>query len=104
MTERLFSIAGLGDLEDTGWPDPAYLHPDHHAPNPLMAGLHDRMPAILLPEHEQLWLSSDLPTGDVHQLLIPFPAEHMHAFPVSGRVNRVTEQDPALINPLVRNF
>lgn len=68
-------------------------------PNPLMARIHDRMPAILPKEQERLWLRDDLPTDDLMALLAPIPAAHMVAWPVSYRVGNVRENDAALIVP-----
>lgn len=102
---QLFSIAGLWET----WKAPdGQILPTFTLitmpPNPLMAGIHDRMPAILLREHEALWLEHDMPPEDAKQLLIPFPEEHMHAYPVSTRVNKVSEQDASLIQPIGPEF
>lgn len=70
------------------------------APNELMEKIHDRMPAILLPEQEKLWISKDLPTKDALALLEPYPSEMMKAYEVSSRVNNVRNNDPELINPV----
>jgi len=66
-------------------------------PNELMATIHTRMPAILLPEHEQAWL--DPSTTDAQQLLGPYPAELMHAYPVSALVNSWENESPAVLEP-----
>lgn len=55
-------------------------------PNKLMAPIHNRMPVILLPEHEKMWLD-DTNETDLQKLLKPYPAELMTAFPVSTLVN-----------------
>jgi len=66
-------------------------------PNELMATIHTRMPAILLPEHEQAWL--DPSAIDPMQLLGPYPAELMHAYPVSALVNSWENESPAVLAP-----
>jgi putative SOS response-associated peptidase YedK len=66
-------------------------------PNELMASIHTRMPAILLPEQEQAWL--DPSATDALQLLGPYPAELMHAYPVSGLVNFWENESPAVLDP-----
>lgn len=67
------------------------------SPNHLMMQIHDRMPAILLPEQESLWLDDDLPLSDRLALLQPCPDHWLEAVPVSTRVNKVTENDANLL-------
>jgi putative SOS response-associated peptidase YedK len=70
-------------------------------PNDLMELIHNRMPAILLPEEEATWLDAARKTPqDVIGLLHPYPAELMEAYPVDRRVNVPTLEDPALLNSL----
>lgn len=71
------------------------------ASNPLTAEIHDRMPAILLKEHEGHWIDEEIKGHDAMQLLIPYPSEHMEAYQVSDRVNNVKENDSSLIQPVV---
>ena len=66
-------------------------------PNALAAEIHDRMPVILIEEHEKLWLSEDVPTEELIQMLQPYPAELMLAYEVSDRVNNVRNNDASLI-------
>jgi len=59
-------------------------------PNSLMADIHDRMPAILRPEDEAVWLNRA--NDDVLQLtslLRPYSADAMRAYPVSPIVGNV---------------
>jgi putative SOS response-associated peptidase YedK len=67
-------------------------------PNPLVARLHDRMPVILAPDHHEGWLCGDPATAQ--DLLRPFPADRLEAFPVSPRVNSPANDDPGLIEPI----
>ncbi len=69
-------------------------------PNELVAELHDRMPALLLPEQERDWLDMSIPAKEAIKLLEPFPADLMNIYPVSKRVNKVAENDKELILPL----
>ncbi|MEF3301698.1 SOS response-associated peptidase [Paenibacillus sp. GYB003] len=67
-------------------------------PNRLMADIHDRMPVILRPEHEAVWL--DRGTRDAALLLDmlkPFPAELMRAYPVAPGVGNVNNDGPELV-------
>jgi len=95
---EIFCIAGLWE----SWKPP--VGPELHTftlitvpPNPLVSRIHDRMPAVLLPEDERLWLDENLTPDALFDLLRPYPTERMSAAPVSTRVNRVSENDSDLI-------
>jgi len=66
--------------------------------NALVAGLHDRMPAILAPAGYAAWLDPDAARPDLEALLVPYPAELMEAWPVSLRVNNPRNDDAALLD------
>jgi len=66
--------------------------------NALLRPLHDRMPAIVAPEHYARWL--DPASADVVDLLTPYPAAAMAYYPVSTRVNNVRHDDASLIEPV----
>lgn len=56
--------------------------------NEIMKPIHERMPVIIPKQDEDTWL--DAATQDqslLHNLLKPYPAEEMEAYPVSKRVN-----------------
>ena len=97
----IFTIAGL--YENWKGPDGKFVHSFTlitKEADPVIAHLHDRMPLILLPEQEQLWIDADVPTKDVIQHLEPVPAEWITWYRVSDRVNKVRENDAALIEPV----
>jgi len=99
---ELFAFAGL--WEEWKQPDGTPLHTCTiitTSPNALMQSIHDRMPAILLPEEEEAWLQSALhKPAEVIGLLHPYPAELLEAYPVDRRVNIPAIEDPALLNSL----
>lgn len=76
-------------------------------PNELMEPIHNRMPVILEARDYARWLgpgglnSGGLNSGDLARppvdLLRPFPAEKMIAWPVSERVGNVRNNDPQLL-------
>lgn len=66
-------------------------------PNVLVAPIHNRMPAILLPEHEAIWLDNAAEPAIWLDILRPYPAERMAAYPVSRRVNYVGNDDAGLV-------
>jgi putative SOS response-associated peptidase YedK len=68
--------------------------------NPLVAPLHDRMPAILRREDEEEWLSRDVTDPlQVERLLHPYPDDEMRLYPVSAAVNSPRNNGPELIEP-----
>jgi putative SOS response-associated peptidase YedK len=68
-------------------------------PNELMASIHNRMPVILSREDERAWLDPATPFDHVLALLRPYPAERMHAYPVSTLVNNPRNDGQQLITP-----
>jgi putative SOS response-associated peptidase YedK len=66
------------------------------SPNELMAQIHDRMPVILRKEDEQRWISQTLESSLV-ELLKPFPARLMEAWPVSNLVNSPRNDVPEIL-------
>ncbi len=70
-------------------------------PNALLADVHDRMPMILNPEHYDLWLDPGFRRVDaLKEMLNPFDARLMRCFPVSTRINSVTNDDPDCVVPM----
>jgi putative SOS response-associated peptidase YedK len=63
--------------------------------NELMTPIHDRMPVIIPPHAYDRWLSPLEP--DPRDLLVPFEAGAMQAWPVSTRVNRPENDDPSVL-------
>lgn len=96
--QQIFTIAGLWDK----WKNPegGEVHSFTlitQEPNELVGQIHDRMPAILTKEQEDLWLSDELPPEELIAMLEPYPADAMKAYPVSTRVNNVRNNDPSLL-------
>jgi putative SOS response-associated peptidase YedK len=99
-----FAFAGLWD----NWLDPAGTGTEFRSctiittrPNELMADIHDRMPAIIHPEHYRAWLDpAEHDAAEMLQYLGPYPAEEMVAQPVSTLVNSPKNEVPACIEPV----
>ena len=67
-------------------------------PNELMAGIHDRMPAILPSEHYDMWLDPTFRAVEALQkMLAPYPADEMRAVPVGSYVNKPGNEGPECI-------
>ena len=70
-------------------------------PNSLLLTIHNRMPVILPPETFSQWVSpADLPAIQLNELLAPYPADEMIAYPVSKMVNSPQFDSPDLIKPI----
>ncbi|SDR35360.1 Putative SOS response-associated peptidase YedK [Natronobacterium texcoconense] len=65
-------------------------------PNDLVGDLHHRMAVILEPGDEREWLMGD----DPKDLLEPYPADEMRAYPVSRAVNDPSTDEPSLLEPI----
>ncbi len=68
-------------------------------PNDLVEPIHNRMPAILLPDHENEWINNSAGPDAWLDLLKPYPADLMVAYPVSKRVNSPANDDPSVLQP-----
>lgn len=69
-------------------------------PNTLLAPIHDRMPVIVPPDRYAAWLDPRTPVPAVKDLAKPFPSDAMAAWPISLRVNRATEDDVGILEPI----
>lgn len=68
-------------------------------PNELMEPVHNRMPVILAPKDYDRWLDPGDPLRPPVDLLRPYPAELMRAWPVADRVGNVRNNDADLLRP-----
>jgi putative SOS response-associated peptidase YedK len=71
-------------------------------PNELAAPIHDRMPVILAPDWEALWLDPSTTDPErVLPLLQPYPAERMEAYRVGYDVGAPANDRADLLEPVV---
>ena len=93
-----FVFAGLWE----GWKDPANGEWIHTCtiitgePNEFVREIHTRMPVILPEEHHDSWLSGE--AGK--EILVPYPADRMKAWPISSRVNSPKNNDAEIVAPV----
>ncbi|HEX8522107.1 MAG TPA: SOS response-associated peptidase [Tepidisphaeraceae bacterium] len=67
-------------------------------PNSLIEPIHNRMPAIIRPEHHERWLDPvEKSPQKLTELLSPHPASEMEVYPISTQVNNVRNESPDLI-------
>ena len=68
--------------------------------NELMKPIHDRMPVIVPKEKQDLWLDPEVKDQEsLLDLLKPYPAVDLDAYPVSRRVNSPANNFPDCIKP-----
>jgi putative SOS response-associated peptidase YedK len=96
---ELFAFAGLYDV----WKDAEDNELRTYTiittiPNDLVQPIHNRMPVIMHPDDEAMWLDPRMSdTKALRALLNPFPDALMEAYPVSRAVNTPAMNTPALI-------
>jgi putative SOS response-associated peptidase YedK len=94
----LFSFAGLWEE----WHDPSgevvqsctILTTEA---NDVTRPVHDRMPVILDPTADALWLDPGADAAALHSLLVPYPEERMEAYLVDTWVNSPKHEGPRCI-------
>jgi putative SOS response-associated peptidase YedK len=100
---ELFAFAGLWDRwrgSDGQWIRSFSILTT--TPNALTSPVHDRMPVILGREDFDLWLDPGMTNVPVvSELLKPYDAAQMSAYPVSSRVNQVQNDDAECSRPIV---
>lgn len=86
--QEIMGFAGLYDEweEENGKKNKTYTIITTDA-NAQMEKIHDRMPVILGPEDEKVWLS-DAPSELLSSLLVPYQGDYMEMYPISTAVNR----------------
>lgn len=98
--EDLFTFAGLWDEwldKTTGELLKTFTIITTEA-NDLVRPIHDRMPVILSPEAEELWLDPN--EKEVLDLLQPYDANLMKAYPISELINSPANNSPDVLNSL----
>lgn len=69
-------------------------------PNSVVAPIHDRMPVILKPEAESLWLNREVQNPvQLTAMFAPYPEEELEAYAVGSGVGNVRNDGPELILP-----
>jgi putative SOS response-associated peptidase YedK len=102
--QEVFAFAGLWDSSktDTGECIESVTHITLPA-NSLVGEIHNtkhRMPAILERAARDAWLSGT--PEEAWKTLVPYPDDLMVAWQVSSRVNTPKNNDPTLIEPILR--
>jgi putative SOS response-associated peptidase YedK len=69
-------------------------------PNPLVGGIHDRMPVMLMSEDYDRWLGRANSADELKSLLRPYDADLMEAYAVNRVVNSVKNDTEECIKPV----
>jgi putative SOS response-associated peptidase YedK len=96
--EKPFAFAGICDY----WKDEKGKELKSFAiittdANELISKIHDRMPVILSPEDEKVWLDPGLDIAEAMKMLHPYPSEEVKMYPVSTLVNKPENDLPEVI-------
>jgi putative SOS response-associated peptidase YedK len=68
--------------------------------NELMRTLHDRMPVILDPSADALWLDPRSSADVLRSLFVPFASERMEAYAVNPYVSNAKHEGPRCLEPM----
>jgi putative SOS response-associated peptidase YedK len=69
--------------------------------NPLVSGVHDRMPVMLMAEDYDRWLGPATSIDDLKAMLKPYDRDLMEAYAVNRAVNSVKNDTEQCIEPVV---
>ena len=69
-------------------------------PNPLVGGIHDRMPVMLMSENYDRWLGLGSSVVELKALLRPYDPDLMEAYAVNRIVNSVKNDTEECIEPV----
>ncbi|MFN5317420.1 MAG: SOS response-associated peptidase [Bacteroidia bacterium] len=94
LNQPFVFFAGIYENQEQQVPQVAIVTTQASA---CVAPVHNRMPVILNPAEAVAWLEEK---NDATDLLQPYPAEEMEAYPVSTAVNRALENNATLIEPI----
>ncbi len=99
--QEIFSCAGLWELWKS--PEGTIIHSFTIITLPanrFMTQIHDRMPAILLPELEKIWLDDEaVHLSSIDDILLPYPDDRLKMYAVSPKINSVKNNEKSLIEP-----
>ncbi len=100
--QEILALAGLFDI----WKNPEGNLIESFTiittePNALLAGIHNRMPAIIRKENDELWFNEKIMEYEsLKSLLRPFDSDDLEAYPVSKMVNSPKNDTPELIDKI----
>ena len=84
-----FAFAGIWEFTRLGGEEILSAAMIVGQPNPLVSGVHDRMPVMLMAEDYDRWLGPGTAADELRAMLRPYDAALMDAYAVSRAVNSV---------------
>jgi len=94
-----FAFAGIWEFNRLGGEEVLSATIIVGEPNPLVGGVHDRMPVMLMVEHYDRWLGANTDLDALRTMLRPYDADLMEAYAVSRAVNSVKNDTEECIEP-----
>ena len=96
----LFSFAGIWEeFEDEDGNELHTFSIITTLANELVSSVQERMPAILTPPSEKIWMDQSSSESTLMNLLASYPSDKMSHYPVSPRILDSTANAPSLIIP-----
>lgn len=97
---ELFSFAGIWEeFEDEDGNELHTFSIITTLANDLVGSVQERMPAILDPSSEKIWMDKNSSEAALMDLLVPYPPDQMSYYPVSPRILDSNVNVPSLIIP-----
>ena len=104
-SEDTFAFAGIWERARPGGEEVLSCSIITTGANDLVGTIHDRMPVILSPDTYRHWMDPhNESVEDLLELLQPYDAALMKAYPVSTEVNNSRNQGPHLVEPVGPEF
>jgi putative SOS response-associated peptidase YedK len=95
-----FAFAGIWEFVRIGGEDIVSTCMIVGEANPLVGGVHDRMPVMLLSQDYDRWLDPTAEIDELRGLLRPYDPSLMGAYAVNRAVNSVKNDDEKCIEPI----
>ena len=95
-----FAFAGIWEFTRLGGEEILSAAMIVGQPNPLVSGVHDRMPVVLMAEDYDRWLGPGTAADELRAMLRPYEAALTEAYAVSRAVNSVKNDTKECIKPL----
>ena len=95
-----FAFAGIWEFAGLGGEEILSTAVSVGEANPLVGGVHDRMPVMLMSEDYDRWLGPTTSTDDLKAMLKPYDPALMEAYAVNRAVNSVKNDTEECIEPV----
>lgn len=67
--------------------------------NEAIKGISDRMPVILNPSSEKIWMNEKSTFSELAAVLLPYPAEKIYLHTIASLINTLDNDGPELLSP-----